>query len=212
MQKCSFLYVKSCVPCTFSSLFIDHERPERLNIKELKVKSLRGIGLQIWRKSFLGRQSDVQNHLHLTFLAKLHDINTGKVMSNAFPTARMHSALNGLFNDSHFLFSNKMSSQIQFETYFESFLSNSQTTFKIPGRTQLRHIIFVTFVIIIRRCSVPGASDVSSFKAAVSFSGPGPVQLIDLLHWAKSTGFETGICLVTLEKSLTCLILMFLQL
>ena len=106
-----------------------------------------------------------------------------------------------------------MSGQVQFETYLESFLSDSQTTFKIPEWTQLRHnITFVTFVVIIRRCSVPGAGDVSSFQAAVSFMGPGPVWLNDFLYRAKSTGFETGICLVTLEKSLTCLILIFPQL
>ena len=49
------------------------------------------------------------------------------------------------------------------------------------GKHKRRHdSIFVIFVIIISRCSVPGACDLYSFKAAVWFMGPGSVQLSDL--------------------------------
>ena len=75
----------------------------------------------------------------------------------------------------------RQASKFSLKPIFKVLSAIPKLLLKSQGKHKLRHdSIFVIFVVIISRCSVPGACDLYSFKAAVWFMGPGHVQLSDL--------------------------------
>lgn len=138
----------------------------------------------------------------MTFQATFHDIKAGKMINDPFSHCQDALSIKWLISWRPLFIKEQDEQPSSAWNLFLKFSKWFPNHFKIPRPDRnggWRHIISVVAAII--RSSIPGACDVSSFNAAVWLIGRGCDQL-NVLHWAKSTGFETWIFQVTLEKSL----------